>query len=108
MDNNLNEGFNIFNKEATTLKITEKEINLSNPLIDEIIKFLFKKNIQSIIVEGGRKTLDLFIKNNIWDEARVFSSNKKLVKGLKAPKINGNIIVKKKVENDELEIIKPF
>jgi diaminohydroxyphosphoribosylaminopyrimidine deaminase/5-amino-6-(5-phosphoribosylamino)uracil reductase len=50
----------------------------------------------------------LFIKNNIWDEARVFSSNKKLVKGLKAPKINGNIIVKKKVGNDELEIIKPF
>ena len=108
LDNNLNEGFNIFNKEARTLKITEKEINLSNPLIDEIIKFLFKKNIQSIIVEGGRKTLDLFIKNNIWDEARVFSSNKKLVKGLKAPKINGNIIVKKKIGNDELEIIKPF
>ena len=108
LDNNLNEGFNIFNKEATTLKITEKEINLSYPLIDEIIKFLFKKNIQSIIVEGGRKTLDLFIKNNIWDEARVFSSNKKLVRGLKAPKINGNIMVKKKIGNDELEIIKPF
>ena len=42
--------------------------------IDELNKYLFKKNIQSIIVEGGKKTLDMFIKNNCWDEVRIIKN----------------------------------
>lgn len=59
----------------------------SRPLADEVADILFKKNIQSLIVEGGRKTLDAFLVSGIWDEARVFVSPIELKKGLMAPKL---------------------
>ena len=56
--------------------------------VNEINDILFKKNIQSIIIEGGKNTLENFIKSNCWDEARLISSNKTLNGGLKAPKLD--------------------
>ena len=56
--------------------------------IENITNFLHKKNIQSVLVEGGNKTLKTFIENNIWDEARVFVSNKTFKEGIKAPKFD--------------------
>ena len=72
--------------------------------IDELNKSLFKKNIQSIIVEGGKKTLDLFIKNNCWDEARIIKNEKKLFKGLKSPKINFKPNNEFKINDDLVQI----
>ena len=56
--------------------------------VNEINDILFKKNIQSIIIEGGKNTLENFIKSNCWDEARLISSNKRLNGGMKAPKLD--------------------
>ena len=53
------------------------------------------------------KTLQEFIRNNLWDEARIFTNKKKMNKGLKAPNINGKIISEKIIDNDKLEIIRP-
>ena len=69
---------------------------------------MFKKNIQSVIVEGGKKTLDEFIKSNLWDEARIFTNNKNLKIGIEAPKLNGKIILEKKIDKDYLKIMKPL
>jgi diaminohydroxyphosphoribosylaminopyrimidine deaminase/5-amino-6-(5-phosphoribosylamino)uracil reductase len=33
---------------------------------------LYDHQIQSVIIEGGRQTLQTFIDANLWDEARVF------------------------------------
>ena len=66
---------------------------------------MFENEIQSVIVEGGKKTLDLFIENNIWDEARVFVGPIKLKKGTKSPKINGKTISQNRVDSDMLKII---
>ena len=66
------------------------------------MKILYAKNIQSIIIEGGRATIQNFIDSNIWDEARVFVTNKKLLNGVIAPKIKGKIISKYKSGIDEL------
>jgi diaminohydroxyphosphoribosylaminopyrimidine deaminase/5-amino-6-(5-phosphoribosylamino)uracil reductase len=41
-----------------------------------------------VIVEGGTNTLQHFIDQGIWDEARVLIGQKKLSKGKPAPKIN--------------------
>jgi len=46
---------------------------------------LFKHQIQSVIIEGGAKTLQTFIDENLWDEARVFVGNINFNKGIKAP-----------------------
>lgn len=39
--------------------------------IQKLLSVLYEDNIQSLIVEGGRKTLQSFIDANLWDEIRV-------------------------------------
>jgi diaminohydroxyphosphoribosylaminopyrimidine deaminase/5-amino-6-(5-phosphoribosylamino)uracil reductase len=41
----------------------------------------------SVIVEGGKSVLEYFIRETLWDEARVFVGKKKFERGLKAPVI---------------------
>ena len=48
---------------------------------------MYEKNIQSILVEGGPKTLQMFIDSNSWNEAHIFTSNNKWQSGLKAPNL---------------------
>ena len=52
----------------------------------EICQLLYRKEIQSIIIEGGTKTLQGFIDYRLWDEARIFVSPKQLRKGVSKPK----------------------
>ena len=74
---------------------------------EEILKSLYKKNIQSVIIEGGSKTLKFFIQNKIWDVARVFKTDKNLDYGLKSPKVQGELKSRTKIQNDVLfEIIR--
>ena len=64
---------------------------------------LYEHHITSIIIEGGLKTLQAFIKANLWDEARIFSSEMNLSKGIQKPKINGTLVTKKRIESDTLK-----
>jgi diaminohydroxyphosphoribosylaminopyrimidine deaminase/5-amino-6-(5-phosphoribosylamino)uracil reductase len=102
-------------KKTKTIVITEQE-NLKNSdnLIYESIIFdtmLSKKicdisynhEIQSIIIEGGSQVIQTFIDENLWDEARVFTSDIQLKKGLKSPKLNSNYI-NKKIKDDQLKL----
>jgi diaminohydroxyphosphoribosylaminopyrimidine deaminase/5-amino-6-(5-phosphoribosylamino)uracil reductase len=75
--------------------------------LTEMMNYLFTKNISSIIIEGGTKTLSQFIEQNLWDEARVFvNPHKNFVKGLKAPVIDLSKASKRLVGTDELYIFK--
>ncbi|WP_029298784.1 bifunctional diaminohydroxyphosphoribosylaminopyrimidine deaminase/5-amino-6-(5-phosphoribosylamino)uracil reductase RibD [Chryseobacterium hispalense] len=88
--------FNIYNHEAKTLIINsvkdeEKEnirfikINKEN-FLNELMNALYKEHIQSVIIEGGRFTLQQFINEGLWDEAIVINNeNLKLENGTKAP-----------------------
>ncbi|MEC3874629.1 bifunctional diaminohydroxyphosphoribosylaminopyrimidine deaminase/5-amino-6-(5-phosphoribosylamino)uracil reductase RibD [Chryseobacterium salviniae] len=91
--------FNIYNKEAKTIVINavkdeEKEntrfikINKENYL-NELMNALYKEQIQSVIIEGGRFTLQQFIDEDLWDEAIVIiNENLKLKNGTKAPEFH--------------------
>ena len=48
---------------------------------------MYNKGLHSLIIEGGRETLQSFIDIGLWDEARVFVGNKNLKNGVHAPKI---------------------
>lgn len=63
---------------------------LNNPdnAIPEILEYLHGRNIISLMVEGGTKLLESFIREGLWDEARVFVGNNKFGKGTAAPIIN--------------------
>jgi diaminohydroxyphosphoribosylaminopyrimidine deaminase/5-amino-6-(5-phosphoribosylamino)uracil reductase len=65
---------------------------------------LFENQIQSVIIEGGRQTLQTFISEGMWDEARVFKGPNFLNEGTKAPILNRNYFQKTTVFDDELLI----
>ncbi len=54
-------------------------------LAQNILFQLYLMDVQSVIVEGGRKTLDRFIDAGLWDEARVFTSPQVWGTGIPAP-----------------------
>lgn len=56
---------------------------------DAILKTLYERNITSVFVEGGSQTLQHFIADGNWDEARVIVGKNKFEDGVKAPQITG-------------------
>ncbi len=100
----LSKASSIFNKEAETIIISEHIIDFYKNSTQHICDLLRKNNITSIIIEGGQKTLQTFIDDNLWDEARVFTGNSEFKEGVKAPKFSGTLISEENILSDILKI----
>jgi diaminohydroxyphosphoribosylaminopyrimidine deaminase/5-amino-6-(5-phosphoribosylamino)uracil reductase len=94
----------VFNSQAKTISITENDIDFTNHVAKQICNLLFKNDINSVIVEGGAKTLQTFIDENLWDEARVFKGQVIFKSGTKAPVFSGKLISEEKIKTDILKI----
>lgn len=94
----------IFSKtKKSTKENTQFEvIDFNTNIVTQILDVLYQNQIQSIIVEGGRQTLQSFIDENIWDEARIFIGKTSFEKGTKAPIISKKTIIKTNIQTDEL------
>lgn len=79
-------------------------IDFSENILNQLMQNLYQLNIQSIIIEGGSQTLQSFIDQNLWDEARVFTGQNKLDSGIKAPKFDCTPILTEKISTDILNI----
>ncbi|MDW5289427.1 bifunctional diaminohydroxyphosphoribosylaminopyrimidine deaminase/5-amino-6-(5-phosphoribosylamino)uracil reductase RibD [Formosa sp. PL04] len=101
--NNLPNTYAVFNTTADTIRLTKNELDFSKPLAFQICKHLHEHNITSVIIEGGSKTLQTFINENLWDEARVFYGTNQFTEGTKAPVITGQLISETKILNDTLK-----
>jgi diaminohydroxyphosphoribosylaminopyrimidine deaminase/5-amino-6-(5-phosphoribosylamino)uracil reductase len=101
-NNRISKESHIFDNQVKSITITKENINFNNNIALEITDFLFNEGIQSVIIEGGRQTLQTFIDANIWDEARVFRGEIYFKSGTKAPTISGENSKKEKILNDEL------
>jgi diaminohydroxyphosphoribosylaminopyrimidine deaminase / 5-amino-6-(5-phosphoribosylamino)uracil reductase len=80
-------------------------VSEENFLMD-MLTDLNTRNIQSLIVEGGAQTLNMFLEKGIWDEVRVFTSSKEFKEGVHAPflpLVNSQII---EVGDDQLRVFK--
>lgn len=93
----------IFNNDAKTIIINKNSIDFSKAIAIQICNLLFQNNITSVIIEGGKKTLQTFIDENLWDEARVFIGQIAFKTGIKAPQINTKLAAKKQIKNDILK-----
>jgi len=71
--------------EGKFTKTTFSSIDFSKNVAQQTIAILQKYKIQSVIIEGGTKTLQSFIDSKLWDQARVFTSTHNLGSGTKAP-----------------------
>ncbi|WP_035653827.1 bifunctional diaminohydroxyphosphoribosylaminopyrimidine deaminase/5-amino-6-(5-phosphoribosylamino)uracil reductase RibD [Flavobacterium saliperosum] len=77
-----------------------------NSLAFQITDVLFRHEIQSVIIEGGRATLQTFIDANLWDEALIFKGNVSFTNGTSAPNLSGKLTEKQTVLDDELLIFR--
>lgn len=80
------------------------QLDFSQPILPPIMNFLYENNIQSLIVEGGCDTIQHFIDANLWDEARILSSDTIWNEGILAPRLKGIRTEKHRFLNDELNI----
>ncbi|HEX9826449.1 MAG TPA: bifunctional diaminohydroxyphosphoribosylaminopyrimidine deaminase/5-amino-6-(5-phosphoribosylamino)uracil reductase RibD [Flavobacteriaceae bacterium] len=103
-DNKLPKDCNVFNKDAETIVISKQNIDFNTNIASQICTLLHKKNIQSVIIEGGSKTLQTFIDEDLWDEARVFTGKMAFGNGVKAPEFYGNLILEEQIAGDILKI----
>ena len=115
IDRNLRlmDSLQVFDDSAKTLVFTEKSMENSGSTTYQNIAFsqfqkevmdeLYKRNIHSVIIEGGSETLQSFIDANLWDEARVFVGDQNLEKGITAPILNGKLMNEEKVSTDMLK-----
>ena len=101
---NLPNNKNVFNKDAKTMLLSNNQIDFSIKHAEQICNELFKEKITSVIIEGGSKTLQSFIDENLWDEARVFIGKQVFEKGIKAPEIKGKPDSEIKIKDDILKI----
>ncbi|WP_418510176.1 bifunctional diaminohydroxyphosphoribosylaminopyrimidine deaminase/5-amino-6-(5-phosphoribosylamino)uracil reductase RibD [Corallibacter sp.] len=93
----LSQDLNVFNNEAKTILVKETSAK-------SICDLLFKADINSVIIEGGSKTLQRFINENLWDEARVFIGNTKFDDGIKTPDLIGELTSKQYIKQDILKV----
>lgn len=111
----INADYKVKDGNVKTIIITEQEnltfsdnhiyesVIFDKQLTKKITDILYKYGIQSIIVEGGKQTLQTFIDDNLWDEARVFIGNISLNEGIKAPLLNG-ISKTTEIKGDQLKL----
>ena len=96
----LPQSLHLFDGSILTLVFTQKEVEedentnvefisveFDEYLPEHILGELFRRNIQSVIIEGGSKLLASFIEAELWDEARVFTGNSYFSSGIEAPKM---------------------
>lgn len=96
-DLKLKSNYKVFDKSSKTIilnKNENKEIdNLiflkveKKNMIESLMKYLHKLNIVSLIIEGGKNTIESFLETKYWNEARVIKGDKKFTSGIKAPNI---------------------
>ena len=82
------------------------EIDFTENIAIQICETLYIRGIQSLIVEGGAKTIQTFIDENLWDEAYIFSGNTTFGQGIESPQITGNFMAEQRLKEDSLKIFK--
>ena len=104
-ENSLDNNSNVFNSKGEKIIISNEVIDFKKPIANQITKILYERNIISAIVEGGAKTLNTFLNENIWDEIRKFKSPLNFKNGTKAPEINIKPKNRTLIVEDELLVI---
>jgi diaminohydroxyphosphoribosylaminopyrimidine deaminase/5-amino-6-(5-phosphoribosylamino)uracil reductase len=105
---------NLFDGSATTLVYSKNNFQYANcetvviPVennLDFLLSDLHRRNIQSLIIEGGSSVLNQFIKEDKWDEIRIFESESLLEDGILAPTISSAISSSEQIDNNQLKLI---
>lgn len=94
----------IFGGTSKVKVLSAAEIDFTKNPAKQIAQQLFEAGLQSVIIEGGRQTLQTFIDEGIWDEARIFIGEVMFASGVSAPTLPVSEPIRQAVRNDELLI----
>ena len=70
-------------------------------IVSHVFNDLHQRNIQSLFVEGGSVLLNFLIQQNLWDEARVFTSPQTFTQGVPAPSVDKKYLSSSKSISDD-------
>lgn len=109
----LDDNYHVFDRQAQTWIVNEKQekvdhhvkfvqLKFGDDLLEDLLTLLHNHYYSSMIVEGGQKLLNTFIREGLWDEARVFIAPKYFGKGLQAPRLPVGPSVENGVAGDRL------
>jgi len=109
----LSKNLSLFDGTIPTLVLTEKEktpeknlqfltLIFDKTVLRQLFLHLYNAEIQSIIVEGGTKTINHFLEANLWDEAKVYIGNTFFHKGIEAPKTAIEPVKEEKISDSKL------
>ena len=88
--------FNLLDGSISTIIFTEKDevnklhvefvkIDFSTNSVKNILNEIYKRNIHSVLVEGGPTILNSFIESGLWDEANIEIAPLRIAEGMAAP-----------------------
>ena len=92
----------LYNRKINESKNNKYFIKKDDFKLENILKDILRRGVGSVLVEGGTKTINHFIKSNSWNEIRIFVSKKKFIKGIQAPKRKKDKMIVENIENDLL------
>ncbi|MFO7617626.1 MAG: bifunctional diaminohydroxyphosphoribosylaminopyrimidine deaminase/5-amino-6-(5-phosphoribosylamino)uracil reductase RibD [Bacteroidales bacterium] len=106
---------NILDQSVPTLIFTERDhrsepnlefiqVNPGQEVWPQVLKELYQREIQSVIVEGGPTLLRTLIDQGLWDEARVFIGPGWFGQGIRAPQLPARPVERAKVGNSVLVV----
>lgn len=107
--------FHVGNRKAKTVVLTKKKVTgdsllqFINPVdfsIGPLLNTLYELGLQSILVEGGKTTLEQFIQHSLWDEARILTGTKTFGIGEPAPRLTGLKTEDYHFGTDHIQILK--
>ena len=117
-DLRLSETLHIFDQNVETVVFTAKDqesarelekhvvLDFNESLPVQILKYLYEREIQSLIVEGGSRTLQQFIDAGLWDEAVIFKGTQFFKEGISAPEIEGREQKTTQIKDNRLILLK--
>jgi diaminohydroxyphosphoribosylaminopyrimidine deaminase/5-amino-6-(5-phosphoribosylamino)uracil reductase len=74
--------------------------------LEQLLHQLYRSGIASLMVEGGAALLQSFITSDLWEEARVFQSDRPLEEGLLAPRLEMPPTEEFNLLNDKLYVFR--
>jgi diaminohydroxyphosphoribosylaminopyrimidine deaminase/5-amino-6-(5-phosphoribosylamino)uracil reductase len=105
----------LLDQSTESLVFTEKEmeskpnleyipINFNRGTLEEINGVLFQRGIQSLLVEGGKSLLESYLREGLWDEARIYIGNKRFGSGVRAPETDWVLNREEKLDDSLMRV----
>jgi diaminohydroxyphosphoribosylaminopyrimidine deaminase/5-amino-6-(5-phosphoribosylamino)uracil reductase len=92
--------FHSLENEKKNKSVDFVRLNKKSFLVD-MMEYLHKEKIQSVLVEGGSQTFQAYIDAGLWDEARIFVSPVSFEKGINAAQLKSHRLVSQENISDK-------